>query len=73
MRKEKTCFFVFNTADLMDNMFLADWCNPELFREGQWLKARYFQLLENASKAPDLACNAIMTLKFMGNIRTKVL
>lgn len=73
MRKEKTHFFVFNTADLMDNMFLIDYHKTELFREGQWSKARYFQLLENASRAPELTCSAITSLKFMANIRMKVL
>lgn len=47
----------------MDNMVLVDYDKRELFREGQWSKATYFQLLENASRARELACNAIMSLK----------
>jgi len=73
MKKEKNCFFVFNTADLIDNMFLVDYCKLRLFRERQPSKARYFQVLKNASRAPELACNAITSLKFMGNIQAKVL
>lgn len=57
----------------MDNMFLVVYHKAELLRERQWSKAGYFQLLENVTRVPEVACNAIMNLKFMGNIRTKVL
>lgn len=57
----------------MDNMVLVVYHKAELVREGQWSKARYFQLVENVSRIPELACNALMSQKFMGNIRTKVL
>lgn len=54
-------------------MFSVVYHKAELARERQWSKAGCFQLLENASRVPELAYNAIMSLKFMENIRTKVL
>lgn len=70
---KKTCFFAFSIVDLIDNMFLVFYLKAELLWERQWSKAGYFQLLENVTRVRELACNAIMSLKFMGNIRTKVL